>query len=149
LILFAGVGDGRWAPNDRVVTVTLDDLGIDVAYPLAILSEVGVINDSQGEQDLVVFFKAGTASALGASIIAEAEDVGATGVFYPWLDGEKLTFRIEGDRIVDNETESTWNILGQAVDGPHAGETLSPVVHGDHFWFSWAAFKPDTVIYQG
>jgi hypothetical protein len=24
---------------------------------------------------------------------------------------------------------------------------LTPVVHGDHFWFSWAAFKPDTIIY--
>ena len=136
LILFEGDADGRLAPNDRVVTVTIDDLGIEVAYPLAILSEVGVINDSQGERDLVVFLKAGTASALGASIIAEAEDVGATGVFDPWLGSEKLTFRVEGDRIVDNETGSTWNILGQAVDGPHEGETLSPVIHGDHFWFS-------------
>jgi len=83
LILFEGDADGRLAPNDRVVTVTIDDLGIEVAYPLAILSEVGVINDSQGERDLVVFLKAGTASALGASIIAEAEDVGAIGVFDP------------------------------------------------------------------
>jgi hypothetical protein len=39
------------------------------------------------------------------------------------------------------------DILGQAIDGPLAGAQLTPIVHGDHFWFSWAAFKPDTVIY--
>lgn len=149
LALFDGEVDGRLAPADRVVTVSLDDIGIDVAYPLAILSEAGVINDNQGERDMVVFFTPGTASALGASVIAQAEDVGATGVFDPWLDGQRLTFRSEGDGIVDNETGSSWNILGQAVDGPLDGKALSPIVHGDHFWFSWAAFKPDTVIYQG
>ena len=40
-------------------------------------------------------------------------------------------------------------MLGKAVDGPLAGEELSPIVHGAHFWFAWAAFQPDTRIYQG
>jgi len=26
---------------------------------------------------------------------------------------------------------------------------LTKIVHADHFWFAWAAFKPDTLIYQG
>ncbi len=149
LALFDGEADTRLAAADRVVTVSLDDEGVDVAYPLATLSEVGVINDNQGGRDLVVFFTPGTASALGARVIAQAEDVGATGVFDPNLDGEKLTFRSEGGEIIDDQTGSTWNILGQAVKGSLAGKSLSPIVHGDHFWFSWAAFKPDTVIYQG
>ncbi|HIM63847.1 MAG TPA: DUF3179 domain-containing protein [Dehalococcoidia bacterium] len=29
------------------------------------------------------------------------------------------------------------------------GERLTKIVHADHFWFAWAAFKPDTLIYQG
>jgi len=33
-----------------------------------------------------------------------------------------------------------------ATAGPLAGQRLSPIVHGDHFWFSWAAFKPETII---
>ena len=99
-------------------------------------------------QDLVVFHEGGTTSALGARVIAEAEDVGATGVFDPVVDGQKLTFAREGDVIVDNETGSTWNIVGQAVAGPLAGAQLTPIVHADHFWFSWAAFKPDTVIFS-
>jgi hypothetical protein len=47
------------------------------------------------------------------------------------------------------QTGSIWNVLGQAVEGPLAGEQLSPIVHGDHLWFSWAAFNPDTLIYDG
>lgn len=140
--------DGRLPAAERVVTVSLADAGVDVAYPLSILSEVSVINDQQGGQDMAIFFKPGTSSALGGQIIAFAEDVGATGVFDANLEGQKLTFSYEDEKIVDDETGSTWNILGQATDGPLAGQTLKPLVHGDHFWFSWAAFKPETIIYQ-
>jgi hypothetical protein len=146
LALFAGEADARLEPAERVVTVAIN--GIDVAYPLSILSEAGVIADTQGEQDMVVFHTGGTASALGARIIAEAEDVGATGVFDPNVNGQKLTFTTDGENFVDAETGSTWNILGQAIDGELAGQQLTPIVHANHFWFSWAAFKPDTIIYQ-
>lgn len=149
LPLFQGEVDGRLAPADRVVTVSLDEAGIDIAYPVAVLEELRVVDDTRGGQDLAVFFTPGTASALGARVIAEAEDVGATGVFDPNLDGRKLTFSFDGGDIVDDQTGSTWNILGQAVEGPLAGRQLQPIVHGDHFWFSWAAFKPDTIIFQG
>ncbi len=127
--------------------VPLNDVGVDVAYLLDILAEVGVINDTQVGRHLVVFHKPGTSSALGARVIANTKDVGATGVFDPQLKDQKLTFKRVGDNFVDEQTGSTWNILGQAIDGPLVGEQLEPVVHADHFWFSWAAFRPDTVIY--
>lgn len=149
LPLFQGEVDGRLAPADRVVTVSLDEAGVDIAYPVTLLEQLRVVNDMRGNQDLVLFFTPGTASALGARVIAEAEDVGATSVFDPNLDGQKLTFSFDGQNIVDDQTGSTWNILGQAVEGPLAGQELQPIVHGDHFWFSWAAFKPDTIIFQG
>ena len=145
--LFDGELDERLPAVARVVTVSLPN-SIDVAYPLATLFEQGVINDVQGEQNLVVFHVGGTASALGAAVIADAEDVGATGVFDPVLAGQMLTFRKDGDTILDNETGSSWNIVGQAIAGELAGQQLSRLVHGDHFWFSWAAFRPETVIYS-
>jgi hypothetical protein len=144
--LFTGPEDGRLPAMERVVNVTLES--VDVAYPLSVLSEMGVINDTQSGRDLVVFHKAGTSSALGAGVIAQGEDVGATGVFDPNLEGQTLSFTLDGERIVDEQTESTWNVLGQAIEGPLAGSSLAPIVHGDHFWFAWAAFKPDTIIYQ-
>jgi hypothetical protein len=178
--LFDGQLDDRLAAMARVITVSLVDpsLGsgeppslssgeppspssggtpagdtVDVAYPLSVLAEVGVINDTQAGRDLAVFYAPGTSSALDTAAIAEGADVGATGVFEAVLDSQKLTFRAEGllsesFAIVDEETGSTWNVLGQAVDGPLAGERLTPIVHGDHFWFAWAAFKPDTIVYQ-
>jgi hypothetical protein len=146
LALFSGHEDNRLAPADRVVTLSVN--GVDMAYPLAILSEAGVIHDAPGGVDLVVFHTGGTSSALGARVIADAEDVGATGVFDPTVDGQQLTFRPIAGGFEDAETSSTWTILGQAMDGPLAGSQLTPIVHADHFWFSWAAFKPDTIIYQ-
>ena len=146
--LFAGELDGRLPAMARVVTVSLADVGVDVAYLVSDLAEVGVINDNQGGQDLVVFYTPGTSSALGAEMISIAEDVGATAVYDPTLNGQKLTFTQANENIIDAETGSSWNILGQAIGGPLAGETLTPIIHGDHFWFSWAAFKPDTSIYQ-
>ena len=96
-----------------------------------------------------MFFESGTVSALDGRSIEGSRDVGATGVFDPILDGRKLTFRADGDSIVDNETESVWSILGKATEGPLTGEELAPVLHDNNFWFAVAAFRPDTKIYQG
>jgi hypothetical protein len=137
--LFRGEPDTRLSPIERVVAVELNDDAI--AYPFSLLE------DNVGGESIVVFFQPGTASALGGSVIAEAQDIGAVGVFQPTAAGQILTFGVEGDDIIDNETSSRWNVLGKAVEGPLAGEELAPVVHGDHFWFAWAAFNPDTRIY--
>ena len=145
--LFRGDLDGRLLPKDRVLALTIGDT--DVAFPFTILEAEGVVNYSVNNQDIAVFFKKGTTSALDASSISSSRDVGATGVFESNLDGRKLTFHADGDKFVDDETSSVWNILGQAIDGPLAGEKLTPVVHSNSFWFAVAAFKPDTQIYQG
>ena len=50
--------------------------------------------------------------------------------------------------FVDAETGSTWNVLGQATDGPLVGAELEAVAHVDTFWFAWAAFRPDTEIIE-
>lgn len=145
--LFTGELDGRLPAMVRVITLSLNDT-VDIAYPLPTLAEMGVINDEQAGQPIVILHTPGTASALGAAVIAEAEDVGATGVFDPVLDGQHLTFRAENGRFIDEQTNSTWNILGQAESGPLSGSQLNRLVHADHFWFSWAAFKPDTIIFS-
>ena len=151
--LYDGELDGRLLPKERVAAVTIGD--VDVAFPFSILEKERAVNYTVNGQDLVVFFVPGTRSALNASSIKDSRAVGATGVFDPHLDGQKLTFRADGDYgtdvdyIVDNETGSVWNILGQATQGPLSGSKLTPIVHANHFWFAWGAFKPDTRIYQG
>jgi len=98
----------------------------------------------------VVFWAPGTASALGGPAIDSNDDIGATGVFRPVVDGRRLTFGWEGGAagaIRDHETGSTWSISGVATAGELVGATLDPIVHGDHFWFAWAAFSPSTTIW--
>lgn len=130
----------------RITTVELNDEA--VAYPNTVLQEAGVANDTVGGVDVAVFWQPGLASALGDSSIAQGEDVGASGVFERTLNGQTLTFVTDGQTITDEQTGSVWNILGLATEGELAGEQLTPVVKVDHFWFSWAAFRPDTRIYQ-
>ena len=142
--------DGRLPAMERVVTVGFTDEEGAVAYPLSLLTGETVINDvlANGEP-IVVLHQPGTASALGAQIIAEADDVGATGVFSRRVNGQVLTFVYDVDhgRVTDNQTGSTWDIFGRATAGELAGTQLDRLVSGDHFWFSWAAFMPDTRIY--
>lgn len=144
--LFRGDTPGQLPPMARVTTVALADEA--VAYPNEVLSQVGVVNDQIGDTAVVVIWQPGLASALDNSSIAEGQDVGASGVFDRSLNGQTLTFVKDGDNIVDEQTGSTWNIFGQAVAGELARQSLTPLVKVDHFWFSWAAFRPDTRIYQ-
>lgn len=136
---------GVLRPTDYVATLAIGDTAI--AYPLRVLVEKHVINDTVADQDIVVFWKGGTSSALDARTIAQGKDIGATGVYSRKLNDRTLTFIAVGDRFKDAETGTTWNILGQAVEGALAGQQLAPLVHGNHFWFAWAAFRPDSKLY--
>jgi hypothetical protein len=136
---------GELLPMARVATIDLD--GEAVAYPYEVLEEVRVINDVVGKTPVIVMWEPGTASALDTNIIAEGRDVGAVNTFSRELEGRVLTFHLDKERVIDQETGSTWNVFGEAVDGPLQGSELDPVVHINHFWFSWAAFKPETRVY--
>jgi hypothetical protein len=130
----------------RVLTVDLEDQA--VAYPYAVLQEQGAINDTISGQEVVVLWQPGTASALDSALIAEGEDVGAGAAFSRKVGGLVLNFSLEDGEIVDEQTGSQWDVFGQAVSGELAGTRLEPIVSVNHFWFSWAAFKPETRIYQ-
>lgn len=137
---------GALPPMARVLTVDLN--GEAVAYPYDVLAEALVVDDVVGGQPVAVFWQPGVASALDSGSIAQGRDVGSAAAFSSLLDGRQLTFVNQQGRIVDAETGSVWSLLGQAVEGELAGQQLTPVVGVNHFWFSWAAFKPETRIFQ-
>lgn len=144
--LFRGKTDGRLLPMTRVVTVEIHDDA--VAYPYDVLEKQQVVNDTVNDTPISVFWQAGTASALDTEAISEGRDVGAVNTYLRELNGQVLTFSYKDGRIVDEQTGSEWNLLGEALSGPLQGERLQPVVNVNHFWFSWAAFRPDTRVYQ-
>ena len=53
---------------------------------------------------------------------------------------------VGGDGFTDDETSSTWNLLGVATDGPEAGTELEAVDHVDTFWFAWSSYHPETEL---
>jgi hypothetical protein len=143
--LFGGDTGGPLAQMTRVVTTGGET--DPVAYPLEVLRRERVITDTVNGEPVVVLWVPGTASALDMPTISDGDDVGATGVFRPIVDGQALTLQPNGeDRFRDDETGSTWTVLGEAVDGPLAGTQLDRVAHDDTFWFVQYAFRPDTRV---
>jgi hypothetical protein len=148
--LFDGVTDGRLAPKERVVTLGEQDSEAPISVPYSELRTVGAANLEFEGQPVAVLWQPGAASSLDARYIDESDDVGATGAFSAVVDGRELTFVREGGEdapITDEQTGSTWDVTGRAIDGPLAGTGLEPTGHGDHFWFAWAAFVPHTDIW--
>lgn len=143
--LYLGGRDPRLRPMERVVTVSIGRE--DAAYPFRVLAQAGVVHDRVGGTPIVVFFQKGTASALDRSEIAASRDVGAAAIFSPVVNGRALTFEPHGTQFTDAQSRSAWNLLGQATAGRLAGRRLAPIVHGNHFWFSWASYKPQTRVY--
>lgn len=137
--------DRRLSAMERVVAVSIGDE--DVAYPFLALEDSRVVNDVAGGIEIVVFWAPGTASALDTRRISRGRDVGSTGVFRRQLGERALTFMSAGDGVFrDRQTGSLWNVLGRATAGPLTGQRLDAVPHGNHFWFAWAAFRPDTRV---
>lgn len=145
-LLFDGEEDGRLPPMEKVVGVRIDDQ--TKAYPHSVTREKQVINDQFANVPLLIIHTEGATSALDRGRIAQSREDGSTGAFNRTLDGEELTFSVEDERIIDEQTGSVWTIAGKAVDGPHKGKELKSVTFGDYFAFAWLVFWPETEIYS-
>lgn len=144
--LFQGQPDDRLFPTERVLAGVIR--GEPIAYPFPVLSEEVVINDTVGGQAVVAIWQPGATSALDQASIDESRDVGMAALFSRELDGQTLTFSVdETGAILDDQTGSTWNVFGTATEGELEGKQLQPQFAFPHFWFAWAAFQPDTLIY--
>jgi len=148
--LFRGDVDVRAKAMQRVVALEAGSEAI--AWTLEALSMDAQADVTTGEiagEPLVILWKAGQASALEFADVAAGREVGTVGVFSPKADGDTLTFRAENGEFVDEETGTTWNVLGEGVAGPLTGTTLEPITFVRTFWFSWSTFRPDTLLIEG
>ncbi|MEM9561254.1 MAG: DUF3179 domain-containing protein [Actinomycetota bacterium] len=147
---FTGDIDRTLASKARIVGV--NDDGGSVAVRLEDLVDQPVIPVTEDGRNLVVFHRPGLASSLDSFQVDGGRDVGQTGVFEAVApDGTELTFApgpADDGSFVDDQTGSTWNVLGQATGGPLDGSELAKVPHLDTFWFAWATYRPGTVIVE-
>ena len=138
--------DPRLPAMERVLSVSLD--GIDRLYPFSLFRERPLIHDTVADTPVVVMSRYGTLSALDRGSIADSRAIHSANAFDRRLEGRILEFELRDGRIVDNATGSRWNLLGQALEGPLAGERLRALPGGVHFAFAWLAFNPDSQIYR-
>ena len=143
--LYRGPKDDRLPPMEKVITVTLNKKS--KAYPYSITQKKGVIHDTVGDTEIVVFHGKGAVSAIDKKQISESKQAGSTGVFSPILEAQTLTFTKTKKGFVDKQTQSTWDITGKAIDGKLKGKQLKRLVHGDYFAFAWLVFQPTSEIY--
>ncbi|GAA4374623.1 DUF3179 domain-containing protein [Agromyces bauzanensis] len=136
--------DDRLTAKTRVVGIDLG--GERVALTRDRLAEDGVTHLTVGGRDLVAFQAPGQASALDMPRIADGAEIGSVAVYDAELDGEVLRFAKQGGTFVDAGTGSRRDILGNAIEGPGLGQSLTPVRFLDTFWFAWVAFHPDTEL---
>ena len=144
-----GAPDPSLPPQTRVLVIRHS--GESVAVQHDTLQSQGVLSLELGGSPVVAFHLPGTATPIQNQQVAFGRDVGATGVFDPSVDGQVLTFTRVPDAassagpggFTDDQTDTTWSILGRALDGPLAGTRLQPIEHIDTFWFAAAAYDPD------
>ncbi len=122
--------DDRPLENEPVLGV--DHYGEQRAY---VLAEMGV-----GQ---VVF--AGELRGDQLAIFADPDDLYAL-AFVAVLDGEVLTFSVQGGIITD-QTGARWILQGWAVIRPHAGTQPPFATSFVSEWYGWAAYFPQTTMY--
>lgn len=126
--------DDRLRPRETVVGL---EVGQEVkAYPLSALRKVRVVNDKVGGTPVLIVHQ-------------PASDT--TTAFDAVWKGRTLTFMPadqEADRLIDQETHSSWNAYGLCLSGQLKGSQLKSLILVPEFWFAWSEFHPKTNVFS-
>ncbi|GMR18564.1 MAG: DUF3179 domain-containing protein [Gammaproteobacteria bacterium] len=145
--LFFDPHDKRLPPMERVLAVSQTNK--HRIYPLTVLKNRPVINDKFGSLPLVILSKQGMLSVVDEEWIEDSRHIPAAAGYDRRIAGYTLTFLQQNGLILDEQTGTTWNLLGQGISGPLAGKNLRLADRGVHFAFAWLTFQPATEIYAG
>lgn len=117
-----------------------------VAYPLAILHGLKVVNTQVAGTPVVIFAPEGPADPLQSPGFNEGPPLEVAYVYQRQLADRLLSFTSAGQLLIDKGTGSRWNALGEAVEGPLAGERLTLLPHLNAPWAFWWAINPAVVL---
>lgn len=117
------------------------------AYPFSILNTRPLIQQQLDDKPVLIVSKSGIASSVDKRLIRESKDTLTAAAYSRVVDDKVLEFVLSGADIMDVQTESTWNLFGEAVAGPLAGTRLNKLDRGVYFSFVWLDFYPQSIIY--
>jgi len=109
-------------------------LGIKVnntykAYRIEDIKSQNIIQDIIGNKSIVIFYN---------------EDYDVVRFFNTELNGNNLKFNLIDNKIIDENTNSEWDINGNS----NTSEKLSQIMPTYSFWFTWSAFHPATGLHE-
>jgi hypothetical protein len=126
--------DKRLRPRETVAGLEIGNEA--VAFPFSVLRTVRVVNESVAGTPILVVHQPSSDT---------------TTAFEARLQERTLRFRAaDGDanKLVDRETNSTWNAYGLCMSGRLKGVQLKAVILVPEFWFAWSEFHPQTRVYN-
>lgn len=128
--------NGFMKDEDRVLGMARN--GRAKAYPIKILNWHEIVNDTIGQQAVVVTFcpLCGTGMVFDGKIKGQNMTFGVSGLLY------------QSDMLLyDRKTESLWSqIKGEAVTGPLMGARLKLLSSTQTTWGSWKKQHPETLV---
>ena len=129
------VDDNRLPRKDRVHGVIIN--GEAKVYPLADFEDqVTVIRDNFLDRELLVVGDRSTNFANSFLIVQQ--------------EFNSLEFSAVQDQlpvVMEDNEGNLWDIFGEAVAGPRAGQKLVPTSSFIGYWFSWGTFYPGAEIF--
>jgi Protein of unknown function (DUF3179) len=117
--------DARLPAMERIIAIT--GRTQTLALVRSAVAGAGVFTIVVDGRPLVVWHRAGQASALDDARVARGRDIGTVAVLVPTVGGRRLSFTRAGDGFVDMQTGTSWNVLGQATRGPLVGRQFGGV----------------------
>ncbi len=122
----------------KSLTLAVESNGVWKGYPHLAFEGDGIVNEDHNGEPIAVFHV-----AIGRFANAYSRQV----------DDQVLTFdlvRLDEEAryiLVDAETGSVWNLLGEAVEGPLEGKRLRQMMNFNAMWFSFKVSFPTAEVW--
>ncbi len=144
---FSDEVDPRFPALERVVGVRVGES--TKAYPFSVISEERVVADQLDGTPITVWWAdTGASDNFGSELPGNGQAIGTGIAFLSTVGDRVLVFTADGaDTFIDADTGSTWNLFGEAIDGPLKGTQLETALHQNEFWFAWAAFNEGAPVH--
>jgi len=136
-LLFPVTNDDRTYPRkERVLGVVVN--GQARAYRFPAFADPGIVHGRLGGKNIIV---AGDQSENYLIAFEAGLSSGESRQF------ELLDKKQWPDFMTDSDG-NIYNVFGEVVKGQQEGQRLKPVLNYIAYWFAWAAFYPDTEVFE-
>lgn len=132
-LMFPVMNSNTLYANKKVIVGVKGESSVVAIDPIYVKKE-RVVNTLVGVEPIVAFYD---------------DSLGSVRVYRRMLNGEMTEFEIRDGKIFDNMHNHQWNVKGEVVSLPNAGQKLEDINSFDVMWFAWFAFYPDTEIVNG